>query len=531
MKLEADYIIVGAGAAGAVLAARLSADPSLRVLLVEAGGSDWNPLYRIPMGVGKLRARASGLWRYLTEPESNLDHRVMAMATGKVIGGSAAINGMVHLRPPIADYRRWRVDGSDAWEEAALRACFARIEDPQAGSLSPRRAKGDHPLDQAFLQACSQVGIPARADLNGLEDEGAGCLHFNIRDGRRYSTPQAYLAPARRRPNLQVMTGALVTRVLIDGGRARGVEVHQGGRSAPIRASREVIVAAGALRSPQLLMLSGIGPADGLRHHGIPVLVDQQWVGANLQNHVDIALRYACERAMTLHGLLRADRIISAMARAWLFGTGPAARFPGEVAAFVRTVPGEPLPDLLCHLVEGLGIRGIRWPWTHAADDPLHREGFSCRIMLLRPLSRGIVALRSDDPFDAPRVTFAHLSHPAEMCRLLAGVRRMRGVFAAAAFAGLCGEELEPGISVQDDAGLTQWIRARADMQCHPAGTCAMGTEQDAVVDARLRVYGVDGLRVADASIMPRIVGGGTLASTVMIAENAADLILRPACD
>lgn len=526
MNREYDYIIVGAGAAGAVLASRLSEDPKVRVLLLEAGGSDWNPLYRIPMGVGKLRARKSGLWQHRTEPEPHLDGRSLPLATGMVMGGSAAINGMVYLRAADADYDRWRIPGSDDWGHTALRPCFARMEDPVSGTLSPRQAAVHTVLDRAFVHACAQAGIPVREDLNALTDEGAGFLHFNIRDGRRYSTPQAYLAPARRRPNLHAMTDAKALRVYIERGRARGVDLLHRGACERIRALREVIVAAGTLKSPQILMLSGIGPADALRRHGIEVVADRAGVGANLQNHVDIALRYACPEPLTLHSLLRAERIIPAMARAWMFGTGAAARFPGEAAAFIRTMPGEPLPDLLCHLVEGLGIRGIRWPWTRATDDLLDREGFSCRIMLLRPQSRGRVALRSADPYAAPSVSFGFLSHPAEMARLVAGVRRMREVFAAPAFNGLRGEEIEPGAAAVDDASIAAWIRDRADMQCHPVGTCAMGATQEAVVDSRLRVHGVEGLRIADASVMPFIIGGGALAATVVIAEKAAELIL-----
>jgi choline dehydrogenase len=525
MKRGYDYVIVGAGASGSVIAARLSEDPACRVLLLEAGGRDWSPLYRIPMGVGKLRAARGGLWRHQTEPEPWLDGRSMALATGKVAGGSAAINGMVYLRAPDADYDRWQSATGGQWNAEALRHLFVRMEDPLSGTLAPRQLTGEHPLDRAFVQACAQSGIPARELLDGLEGEGAGLLRFNIRNGRRYSTPQAYLKPARARANLDVDTGSTVLRVDVANGRARGVQVLRRGVTATIAAQREVIVAAGALKSPQLLMLSGIGPANILREHGIAVVADLKGVGANLQNHVDIALRYACLEPVTLHSLLRAERILPAMLQAWLFGTGPAARFPGEACVLIKTTPDEPLPDIKAHLVAGLGIRGIRWPWTQPVDALLDREGFSCRIMLLRPQSRGRVSLRSADPHAPPAVQFGYLSQPAEMARLVAGVRRMRSVFAAPAFDGLRGEEIEPGAAAIDDSALGAWIRARADMQCHPVGTCAMGSSDTAVVDSALRVHEVDGLRVADASVMPTIIGGGAFAATVVIAEKAAEIL------
>ncbi len=498
MNRNYDYIVVGAGAAGAVIAARLSEDRARRVLLVEAGGRAWSPLYRIPLGIGRLRTARGGLWRYATEAEPQLDGRSLPLATGKILGGSASINGMIHMRPDDSDLDSWGIAG---WDAASMAGAFARTE----AMLAPRRTAAAHPLDQAFLAACPE----------------AAALDFNIHDGRRHSTPQAYLAPARGRANLTTLVNAEMLRVVIENGRARGVELRHRGALRRIDATTEIVLAAGALQSPVLLMRSGIGPADALRQLGIAPLLDLQAVGANLQNHVDIAPRYACTAPVTLHDLLRAERILPAMAQAWALGTGPATRFPGEVAAFIRSDPAETRPDLLCHLVEGLGISGIRWPFARASRDALDREGFSCRIMLLTPESRGTVALRSSDPRDRPRISFDFLSRPREMQRLIAGIRRMREVFAAKPFDVLRGEEIEPGPAARTDAALAAWIRARADMQCHPVGTCAL----DAVVDAQLRVHGVEALRVADASVMPRIVAVNTFATTVAIAEHAAEMM------
>lgn len=518
-----DMIVVGAGAAGAVVADRLSEDPRRTVLLVEAGSEARSPLYRIPLGIGRLRAARGGLWRDETEPEPHLDGRRLPIATGRVMGGSAAINGMIHMRPPDADFERWAAHGGDSWGAAAMAAAFEAIVG--SGGLAPRPGQADHPLDQAFLAACSAAGLPRRDNPGRSPMPGAGPVCFDIQDGRRHSTPQTYLTRARMRPNLTVLSKARVLSIGIEGGRARMVHVVRGRQIVTLRCAGEIVLTAGALRSPQILALSGLGAGDELRRLGITPVVDLPGVGANLQNHVDIALRFACPAPVTLHSLLRAERIIPEMARAWLTGGGPAARFPGEVAAVLDSQGGEGLPDLLCHLVHGLGIRGIRWPFARAQRGPLDQEGFSCRVMLLRPDSRGRVALRTADPRDPPSIRFDYLSHASEMRRMIAGVRRMREIFADRAFDGLRAAEIEPGPAARDDAAIAAWIRARADMQCHPTGTCAIGDGDGAVVDPRLRVRGVAGLRVADASVMPEIVGANTFATTVAIAERAAHFL------
>jgi choline dehydrogenase-like flavoprotein len=518
-----DYIIVGSGAAGATLAARLSEDQRTSVLLIESGNDDTHPLYRIPLGIGRLRESRRGLWRYLSEPETGLNGRQLPLATGNVLGGSAAINGMIFLRPPDADFDAWEAAGATGWGARAMDAAFARCDERSGGAIPARRARADHPLDRAYLAACRAHGIAAAERLDQRCEAGVAALDFTIRDGARISTPQIHLGALRARTNARIATHHRVLRVLFEGTRAIGVEVMHRGVRRELRAGREVVLAAGALASPQLLMLSGIGPAAQLRSLGIDVLADRRDVGAQLQNHVDIALRYGCTQPVTLHDLRRAERVIPAMLRAWWFGIGPAARFPGEVAAYLKTRADDALPDLLCHLVHGLAIGGIRWPLLRRSAHRLDQEGFSCRIMLMRPRSRGAVTLASADPFAAPRIAFRHLDDPDDLRRLATGVEAMRKIFADGAFTSWRSEELEPPVTVASHE-IEAWIRSTADMQCHPAGTCAIGR----VVDPELRVIGVAGLRVVDASVMPSIVGANTFATVVAIAERAA-MVMRDA--
>ncbi len=530
-----DTIVVGAGSAGCVLANRLSADPERSVLLVEAGSKDRNPLFRLPMLMGKLFHSGIYNWRYQTEPVPNLDGRSLYWPRGKVLGGSSTINGMIYVRGNRHDYDRWAQMGLAGWSYDEVLPAFRRSEGHverdgafhgRAGELTVCRARSGNPLFDVFVEAGRQAGHAVNDDFNGPEQQGFGRYDFTIRRGKRCSTSAAFLRPIRHRRNLSVATECLVRRIVVEGQRATGIEIADGARARTIRAEREVILCAGTVNSPQLLMLSGIGPGDALKEHGIEVVHELPGVGRNLQDHVDCVIAYACTKPITLYRDLRADRLIGSVAQGMLFGRGVATTFPYEAGAFLKSRAETVAPDIQVHFMPALENSAdlhVPNPFRKAPAEDSH--GFSMRVGPVNPESRGWIGLRSADPAAAPLIQPNYLQDDADCRTTIAGIRMVRDVVEQPAFAAYRGREIAPGADVRSDADLTRWLRASAMTTFHPVGTCRMGTDPMAVVDARLMVHGIAGLRVADASVMPVIVSGNTNAPAIMIGEKAAEFI------
>ncbi|MDE0204117.1 MAG: choline dehydrogenase [Rhodospirillaceae bacterium] len=535
----ADYVIVGAGSAGCVLANRLSADPDCSVLLIEAGGKDRNPLFRLPMLMGRLFHSGIYNWRYHTEPVPSLGGRSLYWPRGKVLGGSSTINGMVYVRGNRHDYDRWAQMGLTGWSYDDVLPAFRRSEGhierddayhASGGELTVCRARGANPLFDVFLEAGRQAGHPVNDDFNGTRQLGFGRYDFTIRRGRRCSTSTAFLRPVRHRPNLAIATDCLVRRVVVEGGHAMGVEVSDGAGVRTIRAEREVILCGGTVNSPQILMLSGIGPGDELGRHGIPVVHELPGVGRNLQDHVDCVIAYTCTKPITLYRDLRADRLIRSVAEGLLFGRGVATTFPYEAGAFLKSRAEMVAPDIQVHFMPALECTAnlhIPNPFRTAPVEQTH--GFSMRVGPVNPESRGRIGLGSADPATPALIQPNYLQGEADCRTTIAGIRMIRDVIAQPAFDSYRGRELAPGEAVQSDAELTAWLRDNAMTTFHPVGTCRMGTDPMAVVDARLAVRGIAGLRVADASVMPVIVSGNTNAPAIMIGEKAAEFIQQGA--
>jgi choline dehydrogenase len=528
---EFDYVIVGAGSAGCVLANRLSAAGRHRVLLLEAGGADRHPWLHIPLGYGKNFTNPKVNWLYTSEPDACSGDRRIAQPRGKVLGGSSAINGLVYIRGQREDYDHWRALGNAGWGYEDVLPYFRRAEDQQRGAdeyhgvggpLAVSDPPQSHPLCDAFIAAAEACGYPRNPDFNGARQEGFGYVQMTLRRGWRSSTSKEYLRPAQRRANLSVLTHAQATRIRFDGGRVAGVEFLRDGRPQAAAARCEVILAAGAFNSPQLLQLSGVGPAARLRELGIGVVADRPAVGANLQDHYNGRLVYEANTPFTLNdvtgSLWRGAReaLRFAFQRKGFLTMGAS-----YAAGFLRTDPALDRPDIQA---------GIALFSADRAGEKLHPfPGFSLIARILRPESRGHVSLHSADPLQAPLIQPNYLSAEADRRVLLAGMKAVRRIMQATAMRRYTVREHEPGVHCASDDDWLDFLRRRGGISYHPVGTCRMGADAAAVVDERLRVRGVRGLRVVDASIMPTIVSGNTNAPTIMIAEKGADLILQDA--
>ena len=518
-----DFVVVGAGSAGCVLAHRLSTHAHLKVLLLEAGGPDSSPFIHMPAGLARLVGDRSIDWRYYTEPEPELMGRRLYWPRGRVLGGSSSINAMCYTRGHRLDYDEWQRLGAAGWNYARVLPYFRRSEDQARGADDYHGAGGPlhvedlrfrNPLSDIFVSAGIESGLAHNTDFNAATQDGVGFYQVTQRAGRRCSTAVAYLRPARRRPNLEVATESLVTRVRFEKTRAVGVEYQRAGVSHIARAEREVILAAGAIASPQLLMLSGVGPAEMLRGLGIPIVAERAEVGRNLQDHLDFCTLSKCTLPIT-YDFNRWQEIVVGL-RYLLTRSGPGVSNIAEAGAFARTpLATDSRPDVQLHFVPAqLDDHG---------RNRLSGHGFTVHACVLRPLSRGHVTLRSARPEDPPRIHAGYLTEPRDLAVLLEGVSLSRAIIRTRSFESVRGAEVYPGTGVTALPAIEEVLRRKAETIYHPAGTCRMGSDGASVVDCELRVRGVEALRVVDASVMPRLIGGNTNAPTIMIAEKAAD--------
>lgn len=526
--LEADFVIIGSGSAGSALAYRLSEDGRNSVIVIEHGGTDIGPLIQMPAALSFPMNMSLYDWGFQTEAEPHLGGRILATPRGKVMGGSSSINGMVYVRGHARDFDHWAEQGASGWAYADVLPYFKRMEHAHGGEDGWRGKDGPlhvrpgsqwNPLFQAFIEAGKQAGFETTDDYNGSKQEGFGRMEQTIHQGRRWSTANAYLRPALKRRNVSLVNG-LAQRVVIENQRAVGVELLLRNQIQVIKARREVIVAASSINSPKILMLSGIGPAGHLRENGIDIAADRPGVGANLQDHMELYIQQESVQPITLYSKL--NLFSKAMIGAeWLFfKTGLGATNHFESAAFLRSRPGVDYPDIQYHFLPA----AIRYDGKAAADS----HGFQAHVGPMRSKSRGSVTLRSNDPKAKPVIRFNYMSHDDDWADFRHCIHLTREIFGQAAFDPYRGKEISPGSHVQTDAELDDFIRAHAESAYHPCGTCRMGRADDrmAVVDPQCRVIGVDGLRVADSSIFPRITNGNLNAPSIMTGEKAADHIL-----
>ena len=527
-----DFIIVGAGSAGCVLADRLSADGQNRVLVIEFGGSDRSVFIQMPSALSIPMNTRTYNWQYESEPEPHLNGRRMHAPRGKGLGGSSSINGLVYVRGNPFDFELWQEQGAQGWGYANVLPYFKRAERRDEGGDSYRGGDGPldtrygpmrNPLYQAWIDAAAQAGYPVTSDINGEQQEGFGRMDMTVRDGARCSAAKAYLRPAMKRPNVTVITHAMAEKIVMEGRKAVGIRYRRGGAIHEVRANREVILAGGPINSPQLLMLSGIGPAAELRRHGIEIVADRPGVGANLQDHLEFYFQVACKQPVTLYPYMNwfAKGLIGAQ---WLLtrkGLGATNHF--ESCGFIRSRAGIKYPDIQYHFFP----LAVRYDGKSMVDG----HGFQAHVSPMRSKSRGNITLRSADPHEKPVIRFNYMSHPDDWTEMRAGVRLTREIFAQPAFEPFCGAEIAPGADIISDEDIDAFIREKVESGYHPCGTCKIGDAADnmAVVDSELRVIGVEGLRVVDSSVMPSITTGNLNAPTIMIGEKGADHILGKA--
>ena len=521
-----DYVIIGSGSAGGVLASRLSEDARTRVLVLEAGPRDRSIYIHMPAAFAWPLKDDKYNWYYQSEPEPHMDGRRLYCPRGRVLGGTSSINGMAYVRGHALDYDRWAGNALPDWSYAHVLPYFKRAESRARGGDAYRGADGPlhvstgactNPLYEAFIEAGVQAGYPFTKDMNGYQQEGFGAMDMTTRKGRRWSTAQAYLKPALGRANLSLAVRALATRILFEGHRAVGVEYARGGGLHTVRAEREVLLCGGAINSPQLLMLSGVGDGDELRKHGIEVRAHLPGVGGNLQDHLEIYVQHACTQPISLYGATRPWNQLRIGLQWLLFGQGLGATNHFESGAFIRRHAGVRHPDLQYHFLP----MAVSYDGRAAAEG----HGYQAHVGPMRPTARGRVALRGADPRQAPSILFNYMGTAGDREEMRDAVRLTREILAQPAFDRFRGRELAPGPEVRSRADIDAFVRAKGESAYHPSCTCAMGAGELAVVDGETRVHGLAGLRVVDASIMPSIVSGNLNAPTIMVAEKAADMI------
>ena len=527
-EIEADFVIVGAGSAGCVMAARLSEDPNASVILLEAGGEDKNMWIHIPLGFGKTFADQRVNWCFETEPDQGAGGRKIFWPRGKVLGGSSSINGMVYIRGQHEDFDHWRQLGNTGWSAQDVLPYFKRSQHQtrggdewhaQGGPLTVSDIDEGHPICEAFIKSCIEAGYPRNDDFNGKEQDGVGYHQTTTRNGKRCSTAVAYLHPVRERPNLKVVTGALSEKILFDGKRATGVAYRHGGKPWIAKARKEVILCGGAVGSPHLLLLSGIGPAAQLQQHGIEVVHDLPGVGQSLQDHYSAAIKLKCKFPITVN-----DVMMNPLKKLWsgveyfTMKKGALTVITATVALFARTRPELATPDVKFSVA------------TFSADRPqdgLHKwSGFTLVAYQLRPESRGEIVLKSANPLEAPAMKPNYLATDTDRRCIVDGLKLGRRLLGSPHMRSFIDSEFQPGPGVQSDDELLDYARRNGGTVFHPTSTCKMGIDPMAVVDPELKVYGIEGLRVVDASVMPAVISGNTNAPTIMIAEKAADMIL-----